>query len=59
MLKSLKPVSAGSMTPGKRFPRGNSIIIDFLGEYEAICETPLGRESGPLVGLIDNKKPEV
>jgi hypothetical protein len=25
----------------------NSNIIDFLGEYEAICETDLGLESGP------------
>jgi hypothetical protein len=29
------------------WPRGNSIIIDLLGEYEAICETALGLESGP------------
>jgi hypothetical protein len=33
----------------------NSNIIDFLGEYESICETALGRESGPQVGLIDEK----
>jgi hypothetical protein len=25
----------------------NSNIIDFTGENEAICETALGRESGP------------
>jgi hypothetical protein len=35
-----------------RFQRGlwlrlNSNIVDFLGEYEAICETALGHESGP------------
>jgi hypothetical protein len=30
-------------------------IIDFLGEYEAICETALGRESGPSGGLFDEK----
>jgi hypothetical protein len=37
------------MTPG------NSNIIDFLGEYEAICETALGRESGLQLGLIGEK----
>jgi hypothetical protein len=30
-------------------------IVDFISENEAICETGLGRESGPLVGLIDDK----
>jgi hypothetical protein len=40
-------VSAVSMTPLN--------IIDFLGEYEAICETGLGRESGPNGGLFDKK----
>jgi hypothetical protein len=35
--------------------RWNSNIIYFLGEYEAICETALSRESGPQVGLIDEK----
>jgi uncharacterized protein YmfQ (DUF2313 family) len=45
-------VSAVSMTPRKSFQRcqchrWNSNVIDFLGEYEAICETALGRESGP------------
>jgi hypothetical protein len=44
-------ISAWSMTPLKRFQRGhwqswNSNIVDFLGEYEAIGETALGRESG-------------
>jgi hypothetical protein len=29
------------------WPSWNSIIVDFLGEYEAICETALGHESGP------------
>jgi hypothetical protein len=29
--------------------------VDFLGEYEAICKTALGRESGPEGGLIDEK----
>jgi hypothetical protein len=28
---------------------------DYLGEYKAICETTLAHESGPLVGLIDEK----
>jgi hypothetical protein len=47
-----KTFSAGSLTPLKWFPRGhwprwNSIKIDFLSEYEAICKTALGRESGP------------
>jgi hypothetical protein len=32
--------------PRGHCPRGNS-IIGFLGEYEAICGTALGRESGP------------
>jgi hypothetical protein len=45
-------VSAITMTPRKSFQRChwhrcNSNNIDFLGEYEAICETALGRESGP------------
>jgi hypothetical protein len=49
--------------PWKRFqlghwPRGNSVFIECLGEYEAICETALGREAGPQVGLIDEKKTE-
>jgi hypothetical protein len=40
-------ISAWSMTPLKRIQRGhcprcNSDIVDFLGEYEAICETALG-----------------
>jgi hypothetical protein len=41
---------------------GNSKLhfrSDYLGEYEAICETVLARESGPYVGLIGEKKPEV
>jgi hypothetical protein len=29
------------------WPRSNSNIVDFLGEYEAICETALGRELWP------------
>jgi hypothetical protein len=29
--------------------------IYYLDEYEAICETALARESGPWVGLIDEK----
>jgi hypothetical protein len=29
--------------------------MDFLGEYEAICKTALGRESGPWWGLFDEK----
>jgi hypothetical protein len=29
--------------------------IDYLDEYEAICETALSRESGPLKGFIDEK----
>jgi hypothetical protein len=32
---------------------------DYLGEYEAICETALARESGPWVGLIDEKNTRV
>jgi hypothetical protein len=32
---------------------------DYLGEYEAICETAIAHESGPYVGLIDEKKPRV
>jgi hypothetical protein len=32
---------------------------DYLGEYEAICETALARESGPWMGLIDENKPRV
>jgi hypothetical protein len=38
-----------------KWHRWNSNIIDFLGEYEAICETALGRESGPKGGLFDEK----
>jgi hypothetical protein len=53
-------VSAVSVTPWTAFQRckwhrWNSNIINFLGEYEAICKTALGRESGPQVGLIDEK----
>jgi hypothetical protein len=33
--------------------------IDFLGEYEAKCETAFGRESEPYVGLIDEKTERV
>jgi hypothetical protein len=45
-------VSAVSMTQLNLFQRcqwhrWNSNIIDFLGEYKAIWETALGRESGP------------
>jgi hypothetical protein len=45
-------VSAVSIALQKSFQRcqwhrWNSNIIDFLGEYEAIYETALGRESGP------------
>jgi hypothetical protein len=29
--------------------------IEFLGEFEAICQTALACESGPLGGLIDEK----
>jgi hypothetical protein len=29
-----------------------SMTVDFFGEYEAICETALGRESGPQLGSI-------
>jgi hypothetical protein len=38
-----------------------SDFVDFLGEYEAIFETALGRESGHYVDveLIDEKKPRV
>jgi hypothetical protein len=43
-------VSAGSLTPLNTKP-----FIDFLGDYEDICETALGRESGPWVWLIDKK----
>jgi hypothetical protein len=61
---AIKIISAVSMTPLKPFQRcqlhhwnrfsgvnyrWNSNIIDFLGEYEAICETALGRESGGIV----------
>jgi hypothetical protein len=38
-----------------QWPRWNSNVVDFLGEYEAICGTALGRESWPNVGLIDEK----
>jgi hypothetical protein len=32
----------------KSTPRSESLRgVDFLGEYEAICKTSLGRESGP------------
>jgi hypothetical protein len=30
-------------------------MIDFLGEYKAICKTALARESGPQGGLFDGK----
>jgi hypothetical protein len=33
-------VSKGSLSPLQPF-------IDYLGEYKAICETALSRESGP------------
>jgi hypothetical protein len=29
--------------------------LDFLGEYEAICETALARESGAYGGLFDEE----
>jgi hypothetical protein len=50
-------ISAGSLTRLYDF----SGVIEKLklrwnfGEYEAICETALARESEPLVGLIDEK----
>jgi hypothetical protein len=28
------------------FHRGNSLFIKYLGEYEAICEAALARQSG-------------
>jgi hypothetical protein len=53
-------ISAWSMTLLKRFqqgnwPRWNSNIVDFLGEYDVKCETALSRESGPYVGLTWKK----
>jgi hypothetical protein len=46
-----------AITMMKSFQRchWHSNIIDFPGEYEAICETALGRESGPYGGLFDEK----
>jgi hypothetical protein len=54
-------VSAVSLTPRKWFQqchrhRLNSNNVDYFGEYEAICKTILAFESGPLVGLIGEKK---
>jgi hypothetical protein len=38
-----------SLTPLKPFHwhSGNSDNVEFLSEYEAVCETVLARESGP------------
>jgi hypothetical protein len=33
--------------------------LDFLSECEALCETALAPESGPLGGLFDEKNPRV
>jgi hypothetical protein len=38
-----------------RNPNFSNDYLDFLGEYKAICETALARESGPLGGLFDEK----
>jgi hypothetical protein len=35
--------------------RWNANIVDFLGKDEAICETALGRESGNICKLIEEK----
>jgi hypothetical protein len=35
-----------------RDPNFAKDYLDFLGENEAICKTALGRESGPLGGIV-------
>jgi hypothetical protein len=42
------------LTP--RNPNFANDYFDFLGEYEAICETALALESEPKGGLFDEKK---
>jgi hypothetical protein len=37
-------------------PNFANVYLDFLGEYEAICETALAHELGPKGGLFDGKK---
>jgi hypothetical protein len=36
-------------------PNFENDYLNFLGENEAICKTALGRESGPLGELFDEK----
>jgi hypothetical protein len=43
--KMPKSDPAVSLTP--RNPNFSNDYLDFLGEYEVICETALARESGP------------
>jgi hypothetical protein len=45
-----KPVCADESSEKNSF-RFSSISIDFLGEYDAKCETALGRESLAIGGV--------
>jgi hypothetical protein len=50
--------TAGSDTAVSWRPRNPNFTkdyLDFINEYEAICETALARESGPYGGLFDEK----
>jgi hypothetical protein len=49
-LKIFKSDPAMSLTP--RNPNFANGYFDFLGEYEAICEMALARESGPKGGFV-------
>jgi hypothetical protein len=40
---------------GCNWHRSNSNIINYLGEYEAICKTVLAHYSGPKEGLFDER----
>jgi hypothetical protein len=41
-----------------RTPNFTYDYLEYLDEFEAICETALARESWPYGGLFDEKKPE-
>jgi hypothetical protein len=49
----VEAASAVSLRPLKRTISND--YLEFLGDFEAICETALARESGPQGVLIDEK----
>jgi hypothetical protein len=57
VIDTAETISAVSVTPLKQLWGSglNSNNVDYLGEFEAICETVLARESGAQGVLFDEK----